>query len=34
MAAIPAQALGQRAGNLRDRRDDLIGALDLLFTGV
>ena len=34
LAAIPTKALGSTVGNLRGRRDDLIAALDLLFTGV
>lgn len=34
LAAIPRKALGSPAGSLRSRRDDLIAALDLLFTGI
>jgi toxin CcdB len=34
VAALPVNALGATAGNLRARRDELISALDLLFTGV
>ena len=34
LAALPATAIGAAAGNLRNRRDELIAALDLLFTGV
>lgn len=34
LAALPVTALGVAAGSLRARRDDLIAALDLLFTGI
>ncbi len=34
LAAIPVAAIGNAVGNLRSHRDDLIAALDLLFTGV
>ncbi|MFN2375943.1 MAG: CcdB family protein [Candidatus Binatia bacterium] len=34
LAALPVTALGTACGNLRPRRDELIAALDLLFTGV
>lgn len=34
IAALPAQALGEPIGNLGGRRDELIAALDLLFTGI
>lgn len=34
LAALPAQVLGQPIANLRQRRDELIAALDLLFTGI
>lgn len=34
MAALPVAALGTVAGNVHSRRDDLIAALDLLFTGI
>lgn len=34
LAAIPASALGTHVGSLAGRRAELIGALDLLFTGV
>jgi toxin CcdB len=34
LAAIPVSALGAAAGSLRARRDELIAALDLLFTGI
>jgi len=34
LAAIPTKALGATVGSLQGRRDELIAALDLLFTGV
>lgn len=34
LAALPVKALGLAAGDLRGRRDELIAALDLLFTGI
>jgi toxin CcdB len=34
LAAVPLTAIGDPVGNLRHRRDDLIAALDLLFTGI
>jgi toxin CcdB len=34
MAAFPVQALGESFGNLGHRRDELVAALDLLFTGI
>ncbi|MCW5889774.1 MAG: CcdB family protein [bacterium] len=34
LAAIPKAALGPTVGSLRARRDDIVGALDLLFTGI
>ena len=34
LAAIPTKALGSAVASLRDRRDEMIAALDLLFTGV
>lgn len=34
MAALPAHLLGEPIANLRSRRDELIAALDLLFTGI
>lgn len=33
LAGIPAEALGERVASLKSRRDDIIGALDFLFTG-
>jgi len=34
LAAVPRPALGQAIGSLRTRRDDIVAALDLLFTGI
>jgi toxin CcdB len=34
IAALPVTAIGETVGSLRNRRDELIAALDLLFTGV
>ena len=34
LAAVPLTAMGDPVGSLRGRRDELIAALDLLFTGV
>lgn len=34
LAAIPASALGARVCSLAARRDELIAAVDLLFTGI
>jgi toxin CcdB len=34
LAAVPTKALRSPVGNLRSRRDELVAALDLLFTGV
>jgi toxin CcdB len=34
LAAVPADALGDVIGNLRNRREELVAALDLLFTGI
>jgi toxin CcdB len=34
LAAIPRTALGDPVGSLRARRDELVAALDLLFTGI
>lgn len=34
MAGIPRRELGPCVGNLRHARTEIIGALDLLFTGV
>jgi toxin CcdB len=34
LAAVPVTALGERVTSLADRRVDLVGAIDLLFTGI
>lgn len=34
MAAVPRHILGQPVTNLADRRDDIVAALDFLFTGI
>lgn len=34
LAAIPASALGAAVGSLAARRDELVAAVDLLFTGI
>lgn len=34
MAAVPASLLGTPVQSLAARRDELIGAVDLLFTGI
>lgn len=34
MAAVPVSALGKSVGSLAARRTELVGALDLLFTGI
>lgn len=34
LAAIPTTALGELAGSARMQKAEIIGALDLLFTGV
>jgi toxin CcdB len=33
-AALPARVLGRKIGSLADHRNDIIAALDFLFTGV
>lgn len=33
LAGVPAGVLGRRVGSLRDRRDDIVAALDFLFLG-
>jgi toxin CcdB len=33
LAGIAVQSMGQKAGTLKDRRDEIIAALDFLFTG-
>jgi len=34
MAAVPRHVLSQPVTNLADRRDDIVAALDFLFTGI
>jgi toxin CcdB len=34
LAAVPAQALGETVANLEDYRYQIVGAIDLLFTGI
>jgi toxin CcdB len=34
LAAVPVTAIGETVGSLRSRRDELIAAIDLLFTGI
>jgi len=34
MASVPRDALGPAVGSLRGRRDDLVAAVDVLFTGI
>ncbi|HSD09602.1 MAG TPA: CcdB family protein [Candidatus Binatia bacterium] len=34
LAALPKAAVGEPMASLRGRRDELIAALDLLFTGI
>ena len=33
LAGVPINALGERVGSLREQRDEIIAALDFLFTG-
>ena len=33
LSGISVQSMGQKAGTLKDRRDEIIAALDFLFTG-
>ena len=33
LAGISVQSMGQKAGTLKDRRDEIIAALDFLLTG-
>ncbi|KXB09075.1 plasmid maintenance protein CcdB [candidate division MSBL1 archaeon SCGC-AAA385M11] len=33
LAGIPIQSIGERIGTLKDKRDEIIAALDFLFTG-
>lgn len=34
LAAIPASSLGEPIGSARGQRDEIIAAMDLLFTGI
>lgn len=34
LAGVSRSQLGSRIGSLADRRDDIIAALDMLFTGI
>lgn len=34
LAAIPVGALGQRVASAKAQRDEIVGAIDLLFTGA
>jgi toxin CcdB len=34
LAAIPGTALGELEGSARTQRDEIIGAIDFLFTGI
>lgn len=34
LAGVPLSALGEEVTSLRERRDEIIAALDFLFTGV
>jgi toxin CcdB len=33
LAGVPVRFLGKKAGSLKNRRDEIIAALDFLFTG-
>ena len=33
LAGIPARSLGEKVGSLKEKRDEIIGALDFIFTG-
>jgi toxin CcdB len=33
LAGVPFRILGEKVGSLKDRRDEIIAALDFLFTG-
>jgi len=33
LAGVPIRSLGKKVGTLKDRRDEIISALDFLFTG-
>ncbi len=34
LAGIPIRSLGDKVASLKNRRDEIIAALDLLFTGI
>lgn len=34
LAAIPRKSLGQPVGNARSQRDEIVGSIDMLFTGI
>jgi len=34
LAGISARVLGQKVASLKNKRDEIIAALDLLFTGI
>ena len=33
LAGVPVRILGEKVGSLKDRRDEIIAAIDFLFTG-
>lgn len=34
LAGVPNRALGEKVASLKNKRDEIIAALDLLFTGI
>jgi len=34
LAGVPVRSLGDKVASLKNRRDEIIAALDLLFTGI
>jgi toxin CcdB len=34
LAAIPKKSLGQSVGNASSQRDEIVGSIDMLFTGI
>jgi toxin CcdB len=34
LAGVPNRALGEKVTSLKNKRDEIIAALDLLFTGI
>lgn len=34
LAGVPENILGEKVGNLREQRNEIIAALDFLFTGI